>query len=966
MANDVIKIVLTAKDNASKAVKGLNKVFTSTIKTIGIASAGITALGAGTIAALIPAINAAADFEKEFANVSTLFDTSKVATSELKEQILDLDPALGSATELTKGLYQALSASIKPAEAVQFIGESAQLAKAGLTDTFTAVNILTTAINAYGLTSADAATLSDQLFKTVELGKTTVGELASQLGQAISVAVKLKVPFSELNATVAVLTKSGLSTAEAVTAVRAAMNNVLKPTEAAKKAAKELGIQFDANKVSTDGLIGLFDQFQGRTDITIEKIADLFGNIRGLTGALTLAGDNFKDFNSINKEIASSMGATARAFEKQRGTFSTGVDILKNTFERLGIEIGSSIIPKLNIYVRGMAAVILENKKFIAIKVKEFLKKIVPLLETVVNGFIKLGEAVIGIIQSNAFGIMIELVDDMAKAFIAASITFIEFSKNILSDVFLVVKELKKGEITYKKAGEKIINVLAKAIRTAIKKWLVPQIEIIKKLLAGLVKWVSDNRQVFFDAGAEVVTFIADGIVSATKGALSSAVDTAKEFLEENFARGMRTGLESAAKETEDHLIPTFKQLGSKFSVTLSDAMSVGVLGIKTDMSEFGKDIPKVIEAGITQGAPSLEAKVKDVGESARDSFLSSFSLEEIERRGRESMDVFKNAIESRQAVVNNAMTTTGNNAMKSLGDAIKKPENKKVVEDGFDSSVGSVVDSLGSSLKSSVKTQAASLLTNFVTGMNDKTTTFKEDVTAFFEGVLSTAISAAVSIAINKLADFATEAFAKGKGLKFTQKLALDVAEKSGVDPTELKRRQQLNERIEREIDKLTDIDQETSDALASLARTAGGIKIFGTGADQAIKVGSGDKLTTLGSLDIGSIEGLQEVIRERIAGEPLTIDTINTINTPGGVNIDPESGQQIGEFLGGGGIIGDSSGDSFGFGFDLSFQKAPIITINNTFPDAKITSEEDIDDLSEKIAFRIEQDIQQAIAQA
>jgi len=74
------------------------------------------------------------DFDSEFQNVTTLLDDGQEVTFNMKEELLDMAGALGSTTELTKGLYMALSASVEPAKAVEFVGVAAKFAKAGLTD----------------------------------------------------------------------------------------------------------------------------------------------------------------------------------------------------------------------------------------------------------------------------------------------------------------------------------------------------------------------------------------------------------------------------------------------------------------------------------------------------------------------------------------------------------------------------------------------------------------------------------------------------------------------------------------------------------------------------------------------------------------------------------------------------------------------------------------------------------------
>ena len=58
-----------------------------------------------------------------------------------------------------------------------------KLAKGGFTDGAKAVDVLTTAINAYGLEASDATRVSDLLITTQNLGKTTGGRTGIKHGE---------------------------------------------------------------------------------------------------------------------------------------------------------------------------------------------------------------------------------------------------------------------------------------------------------------------------------------------------------------------------------------------------------------------------------------------------------------------------------------------------------------------------------------------------------------------------------------------------------------------------------------------------------------------------------------------------------------------------------------------------------------------------------------------------------------
>ena len=88
--------------------------------------------------------------------VSTLLDTTSLDVEAYKKKIMQVSSDMNVSTdELCESIYQAISASVDQADAIEFTTKAMKLAKGGFTDTATAVDIMTTAINAYGMSASD-------------------------------------------------------------------------------------------------------------------------------------------------------------------------------------------------------------------------------------------------------------------------------------------------------------------------------------------------------------------------------------------------------------------------------------------------------------------------------------------------------------------------------------------------------------------------------------------------------------------------------------------------------------------------------------------------------------------------------------------------------------------------------------------------------------------------------------------
>ena len=117
----------------------------------------------------------AVDFESSMAKVSTLVDTNSTDMGKMQKAIINVSKQYGvSASDVAEATYQAISAGQDAGDAVDFVNQSMGLAKAGFTDASTAVDTMTTVLNAYGMSADQASHVSDALIKTQNLGKTTV------------------------------------------------------------------------------------------------------------------------------------------------------------------------------------------------------------------------------------------------------------------------------------------------------------------------------------------------------------------------------------------------------------------------------------------------------------------------------------------------------------------------------------------------------------------------------------------------------------------------------------------------------------------------------------------------------------------------------------------------------------------------------------------------------------------------
>lgn len=319
---------------AGEKLQSLGAKMTATLTT--------AAITAGTAS-----VKLATDFETSLAKVSTLMDENVMSMEEMGDGARELATQYGvSASGINEALYQAMSASVDTAHALEFVGEATRLSKAGFTDQATAVDTLTTAINAYGMSADDAAHISDVLVNTQNLGKTTVNELGASMGQVIPTAAAYGVSLENLSSAYAIMTKQGINTANATTAINGMLNELADSgSDVAEILQNETGKTF--GQLMADGqslgdvLSLLYDHVEGNS----EAFANLWKNLRAQKGALAIAKGGADEFNATLGSMVNAAGVVDVALEKLGGTTQSQMNKMKAEIEDASITVGQALLP---------------------------------------------------------------------------------------------------------------------------------------------------------------------------------------------------------------------------------------------------------------------------------------------------------------------------------------------------------------------------------------------------------------------------------------------------------------------------------------------------------------------------------------------------------------------------------------------------------------------------------------------
>lgn len=313
------------------------RAFGAQVQRVGL---GLVKIGALMSAPFALGIKSFASFQEQMAMVSTMLDEPAKHMPAFEAAIKDMSIAYGQATAtLAKGLYDILSASVPAAKALDVLAVSVRAGVAGMTDAGIAADAITTILNAYKLEADEAASVSDWLFTVVKRGKTTFGELAPSIGLVATTAANAGVTLEELGAVAALLTRNGIRTERAVTAINAVVATFLKPTKDAKDAAAELGIELSVAGLKSEGLAAVLAKV---AKLPVDTIGRIFPNKRAIRGVLPAVA-SLADLTGDLAAMAARAGATEAAFKKMSQTLAFQFRRLWRAVVVVFIEIGDAV-----------------------------------------------------------------------------------------------------------------------------------------------------------------------------------------------------------------------------------------------------------------------------------------------------------------------------------------------------------------------------------------------------------------------------------------------------------------------------------------------------------------------------------------------------------------------------------------------------------------------------------------------
>ena len=317
------------KDNTSKTKTGFDTLSTavSACKTV-LATVGIGFTMDKVIKGLSEAYDEATKLDEKLRGASTLYGSVAVDQTKLVDNLKSISLQTGESLEvLGQTVYDAMSAGVQPtedmAEVLQVVSASSKLAKAGFTDTNTAMKASLSVINAYGMGIENINKVSDILLNTQNLGVTTVGELSNALSKVTPVASAFGVSIENVTSALALMTKQGTNTEVASTGLSSILSELGKSGTTASENLQKASLSAGLTETSFKGLLDSGKSLGDILDIMSQyaeknnlSLVDMFSSIEAGKSALQITNAGAEEFNKTLDSMETATGLVSESFEK--------------------------------------------------------------------------------------------------------------------------------------------------------------------------------------------------------------------------------------------------------------------------------------------------------------------------------------------------------------------------------------------------------------------------------------------------------------------------------------------------------------------------------------------------------------------------------------------------------------------------------------------------------------------------
>ena len=674
-----LRLALAVERSSKRQVKATNKV-TKASKGVLLSWRSMVRVFSTRIAysamisisgAIREGVTAASDLSKRIAEIQSISQDVPLTFNKWAEGLRGVSDAYGlDLLETVESGYQAISNQVaKGAESFTFMSEAAKFATATMTSLPDSVNLISSAMNAFGYSVEDSEYIAASFFKTIELGRIRGSEIANTYGNVAVVAAQLGVTMNDLNTMLAMTSIKGMKARVVMTHMRGVLNSLLKPTQAMKAFFKELGVESGQMAIDYYTLAGVMKKMATYTGEHAAEIAKLVPRIRGIPVALIATskeGQNYAD--------------TLKKMEEAGKSYSEGAKI---TMTSIGKQFDIQVTKLKNFFTADIGQAIMETM----IDFTKYFGDFVNIVKASFIGMAAAGAAITGALAGIAIGFV--AVNGLAGTFtviltalsahpvIAIATAFVLLTAAITAASAVIEKGSKAAEKRYKKQYENTLKEYKKNLRKQVKAYKDAEDDkyrISAKANAEIVKKANKTLKTlegYYKSSYESLVTGFEVIGKGLKASVATIESTIKKS--ESILKNLVNNTKSMVAELEDLIFD--EKLKGKDPVQQAEIISKKILEIRKAHNEALRKGQAVLAQDFLKQAMDLEKRLIAISENGKQ------QLEDLEKklgdarkaRSKEEADAREKDNEARKTADKDLVDLEEENRKKRTGKELRE-----------------------------------------------------------------------------------------------------------------------------------------------------------------------------------------------------------------------------------------------------------------------------------------------------
>lgn len=703
----------TTGDNISNAGKKLLPV-----------TAAVTGLGTASV-------TTAANFESSMSQVQATMGITKDSMSTLDGQSVNTMDALSnlakemgastafSATECAEALNYLALAGYSTQEMADTLPTVLNLAAAGGIELASASDMVTDAMSALGMETAEADTMVDQMAKTASTTNTSVAQLGEGILTIGATAKSVKGGTAELNTALGILANNGIKGAEGGTHLRNIILSLQNPTDKAAAQMEALGVSVydsEGNMRSMNDILGdLNTSMEGMTSEDKANIISTIFNKTDLSSVNALLANTGSTWDSLQSSIENSAGAAQQMADTQLDNLQGQLTLLKSALEGLAISFGQLLMPALKSIVGAVQKVVDWLNSL-----DEGTKKVIVTVALVAGA---LGPVliVVGKVIS-AVGTIMTIVPKIAGVINTVKTAFMALNATMLANpIVLIVAAIVALIAIFVVLWNKCegFRNFWKGLWEGIKNIVSTVVEALKGFFTGVIDFVKNNWQ-----GLLLM------LVNPFAGAFKLLYDNCEGF--RNFINGIlekiKTALTNAWTAITTGIQTAWNAISSFFTTIwegIKNIFSTVLEAIKTAITTYINAYKTVITT-VFNAIKTVVTTVWNAIKTAIDTVLNAIktAMTTAWNAIKTTVTTVVNAIKTVITTVWNAIKTAITTVMNTIKSTISSIWNgiKSTISgivNGIKSTVSTVFNNMLSAIKSTVGKIASSIKSGFQTAIS-------------------------------------------------------------------------------------------------------------------------------------------------------------------------------------------------------------------------------------------------------